>query len=307
MTTALNARHTLYRAPTRITDPGSGGTITVDRDGGVCPVVTAGSESRTLRQPTKEGIVGSVVLKTAGGALTLTVTGGYNADGDTSITLSDAGDFVRFMSIEYGGSYYWRVIASEGTNVAAEDFAADKITATNVNATTAIFTTANATSSTVTNANSTTSIATTLNATNSTITNANSTTAIATTMNATTATITNATLGRYQITQTAVNAAGSVIGNAANLSYGVNVVAGADNAKGVILPVAVANAVVEVFQTVNGQQLNVYPQVNSAIAGLGANTALNTGVANTAATAGTAQNVYYKFIATNTTQWYVSK
>lgn len=135
-----------------------------------------------------------------------------------------------------------------------------------------------------------------------TATNANATTAIVTT-----ATITNATLGRMQVTATAVNAAGSAIGNAANLSYGVNIVAGADNTTGVILPVAVANAVVEVLQTVNAKQLAIYPQVNSTIAGLSASAAFNTGVANTAATAGTTQNVYFKFVATNATQWYVSK
>jgi hypothetical protein len=129
----------------------------------------------------------------------------------------------------------------------------------------------------------------------------------ATVANATTASIANATLGRMQVTATAVNAAGSAIGNAANLSYGVNIVAGTDNTTGVILPVAVANAVVEVIQTVNAKQLAIYPQVNSVIAGLAANVALNTGVANTAATAGTTQNVYFRFIATNTTQWYVSK
>jgi hypothetical protein len=120
-------------------------------------------------------------------------------------------------------------------------------------------------------------------------------------------TVTNATLGMVQVTATAVNAAGSAIGNAANLSYGVNIVAGADNTTGVKLPVAVANATVEIFQTVNAKQLAVYPQVNSAIAGLGANTAFNTGVANTAAQAGTTQNVYFKFVATNATQWYASK
>jgi len=294
MATALNVRHTLYRAPTTITDPGSAGTITVDKDGGVCPVVTAGAEARTLRTPTKAGINGTVVLKTAGGALTLTVTGGYNGDGDTSITFGDAGDYVRFMSIEYGGSYYWRIVSQEGTNVAGETLSVDSLTATNANATTGIITTMNATNSTITNANSTTAIATTMNATNSTVTNANSTTA----------NNTNATFGRMQMTVTAVNAAGSAIGNATALSYGINLVGAADNATGVILPVAVANGIVDVISTVNGKSLLIYPQVNSAIAGLGANAALTQGPSNTGAAAG-AQLTTIRFIATNTTQWYV--
>lgn len=179
------------------------------------------------------------------------------------------------------------------------------LTATNANATTIVATTVNATSSTVTNANCTTSIATTANATSSTATNANCTTGIIGTMNATTGNVTNATLGRVQITQTAVNAAGTNIAGAANLSYGVNIVGAADNSAGVILPVAVANGVVDVISTVNAKSLLIYPQVNSAIAGLSANGALTLGPANTAAAAN-AQLNSVRLIATNTTQWYVA-
>jgi hypothetical protein len=128
-----------------------------------------------------------------------------------------------------------------------------------------------------------------------------------TTLGTTTLTATNANIGREQVATTTVNAAGSAIGNAGALSYGRNLVLLADNTVGVILPVAVANGTVEVIQSVNAKQLAVYPQVNSTIAGLAASVALNTGVANTAAQAGTAQNVYFKFVATNATQWYVSK
>jgi hypothetical protein len=290
-----------------VTDPGSGGTITVDRWGSVVPVVTAGAEARTLAQPTKAGLITTVVVDTYVGDLTLTVTGGYNADAATSITFGTAGDYVTFVSIKVGASYYWRVVSQEGTNVAGEDMTVDQLTATTANVTTLTGTTTNATNATITTANVTTLTGTTTNATNSTITTANVTSLTGTTTNATTANLTNATLGRVQITSTAVNAAGSVIGNAANLSYGVNIVSGADNTTGVILPVAVANGCVEIMQITNGKQLAVYPQVNSAIAGLAANAAFNTGAANTAATAGTSQNVYFKFVATNATQWYVDK
>jgi len=120
----------------------------------------------------------------------------------------------------------------------------------------------------------------------------------------TTATITNATLGRMQVTTTAVNAAGSAIGNAAALSYGRNVVGAADNTTAVILPVAVANAVVEVISTVNGKTLPIFPQPSSSIAGMGANAALVLGPANTGAAAQLQYNSV-KLVATNTTQWYV--
>lgn len=120
--------HTIYDAPRIIPDPGASNTITIDRQEGVCPVVTAAAEARTLRQPTKAGIVGTVVLDTDGGDLTLTVTGGYNADSDTTITFGDAGDYVRFVSIEVGSSYYWRVVSQEGTNVASESGTFDSLT-----------------------------------------------------------------------------------------------------------------------------------------------------------------------------------
>jgi hypothetical protein len=252
----------MFRAPFLINDPGSGGTITVDRWGAVCPVDTTGGGARTLAVPTKAGLSCMVVIDVLSGACTLTVTSGYNQADTTSITMGTAGDWVLFKSVKIGSNYRWRVVAQEGTNATVTDVTATTITAT----------TANATSSTITTAN-----------------------------------VTNANLGRVQVTSTAVNAAGGNIATAGALSYGMNIVAGTDNSTGVILPVAVANGCVEILQTVNGKQLAVYPQVNSSIAGLTANVAFNTGVANTAAQAGTTQNAYFKFVATNATQWYASK
>jgi len=93
----------------------------------------------------------------------------------------------------------------------------------------------------------------------------------------------------------AVNAAGSVIGNAAALSAGINVVGAADNTTAVILPVAAAGMVVIVCSTVATKTLPVFPQVNSAIGALGANAAgtLDTRLSGAAGI----------FVATNTTQW----
>lgn len=98
-------------------DPGAGGTIEVDRQLAVVPVETAGAEARTLAQPTKAGLLAAICLKTDGGDLTLTVTGGYNQAGATSIVFGDAGDFVLLYSVQAGASYYWRVLAYEGVNV----------------------------------------------------------------------------------------------------------------------------------------------------------------------------------------------
>ena len=106
----------LYRAfeptgPGRLADPGSAGTITVTMYWQICSVVTATAEARTLAQPDRPGIIATVALKTDGGTLTLTVTGGYSQDADTAMVFADAGDFVTFISVDIGGSYYWRVLA----------------------------------------------------------------------------------------------------------------------------------------------------------------------------------------------------
>jgi hypothetical protein len=283
---AHRALQDVLAAPFAIPDPATGNTITVDRDRCYVPLVSVGAaETRTLAAPTKAGPIVVLGMKTDAGDIVVTVTGTYDGS-STAITFDDVGDWVALVAINTTGTTFaWRVLAGAGTNVAG------------YNATTAVLTTMNATSATVTNINSTTSLPTTCNASNSTIVNCN----------ITTGTITTATVGKLSVTAAAVTAAGDAITNAANLSYGMNVVTASDNAKGVILPVATANGIVEILQTVNAKSLLVYRQVNSTIAGLAANAALSTGVCNTAATAGTTQNVHFKFIATNATQWYVSK
>lgn len=116
----------LYKAftnnigPGLLQDPGDAGTITVEMWGQICPVVTAAAETRTLAQPNRAGLQAAIVLDTDGGDLTLTVTGGYNEDGTTTITLDDAGDFVVVYSVKVGSSYYWRIAANEGTSVATK-------------------------------------------------------------------------------------------------------------------------------------------------------------------------------------------
>lgn len=111
-------------------DPGDAGSIEVTLWGQICSVATAGTETRTLDQPRFPGILAAVALETDGGDMTLTVTGGYNHDGNTSITFDDAGDFIVVYSIDVGGSFYWRVIGQEGTNVSTEEGVFDSLTAT---------------------------------------------------------------------------------------------------------------------------------------------------------------------------------
>jgi len=99
--------------PGRVPDPGSGGTIEFKLWGQVCSVNTTGGGTRTLAQPIRPGIVGTVELDVDGGDLTLTVTGGFNQPGHTTITMADAGDFVTFVSVKIGTSYVWREFGKE--------------------------------------------------------------------------------------------------------------------------------------------------------------------------------------------------
>jgi hypothetical protein len=122
----------LFRAfeangPGVLNDPGDAGSIEPTMWGQQCLITTAAAETRTLARPAKAGILCSVVLDTDVGDMTLTVTGGYNADADTSITFADAGDMVVFLSVKTGTTYQWTAIAQEGTNAAVETLDVDSL------------------------------------------------------------------------------------------------------------------------------------------------------------------------------------
>lgn len=95
-------------------DPGASGTITVDRSPCFCSLVSATAETRTLARPTREGALVTLSMKTDGGDITLTVTGGYNETGDTTFTFSDPGQFAMFVACYDGTDYYWRLVSHYG-------------------------------------------------------------------------------------------------------------------------------------------------------------------------------------------------
>jgi predicted RecA/RadA family phage recombinase len=92
---------------------------------------------------------------------------------------------------------------------------------------------------------------------------------------------------------TAVTAAGSVIGDAAQLSQGLNIVTGADGTKGVILPVAVPGMQV-IVKGVTAGVLKVWPKSGSTINALSASAAMSLASGAIPAT----------FVASSATQWY---
>ena len=98
----------------RIKDPGSSGTIEVQRNLGHVALVSAGVEARTLAAPTHANLRLCLFGKTVSGTITLTVTGGYNEDGTTIGRFTAAGQYVEFISVEDGSNYRWRVVGYEG-------------------------------------------------------------------------------------------------------------------------------------------------------------------------------------------------
>ena len=103
----------------------------------------------------------------------------------------------------------------------------------------------------------------------------------------------NATTPVGLIGVSAVTAAGSVIGDAAVLGLGLNVVTGADGTKGVILPVAKPGMTV-IVKGVTAGVLKVWPQTGGTINALSASAAISLASGATPAI----------FIASTATQWY---
>lgn len=102
--------------------------------------------------------------------------------------------------------------------------------------------------------------------------------------------------GKLRLKRSAVAAAGSAQGNAAALNTGFNVVSGADNTTGVVLPTPGACEICVVKNNTSGKNLPVYPGTNAAI---------DAGSANAAANQASLEIAIY--FADSATQWYKLK
>lgn len=100
-----------------IADPGSGGAIAVTRSGS-CALATSAPETRSLANPTAVHQTISLYLATDGGDCTVTVAAAFNAAGNTSITLNDAGDSITLIGVSTGAGLRWRMLAVDGCSLA---------------------------------------------------------------------------------------------------------------------------------------------------------------------------------------------
>ncbi len=97
-----------------IDDPGASGAIP-NYLTGICHLVSAAAESRSLAVPDCAGLELHLVMKTDGGDITLTVASAYDEAGGTSVVFSDPGQYITLRSYEVAsGTYAWRVHSHMG-------------------------------------------------------------------------------------------------------------------------------------------------------------------------------------------------
>lgn len=105
-----------------IVDPGNAGNIVVTRSPSYCGLTSTAAQTRTLKAPTRRNAIVTICLEVDGGDVTLTVTGGYNEAGDTTLIFTDAGQYVTFLSVATRSgttvTYAWRKIADFRDNQA---------------------------------------------------------------------------------------------------------------------------------------------------------------------------------------------
>lgn len=99
-----------------ITDPGNAGAIPVTASG-VCELVTAGAETRTLAAPSFLGQTLELCFKTDGGDCVITCATTVNQTGNNTITLNDAGDAVTMIAKRNGANLRWSVLANDGASL----------------------------------------------------------------------------------------------------------------------------------------------------------------------------------------------
>ena len=97
-----------------LTDPGTAAAIPVTRSASVA-ITSAGAETNTLAIPTFVGQTLSLYLDTdTSGARVVTSAQRINQAGNTVMTLTEVGDFIKLEAITIAGALRWQVVANDG-------------------------------------------------------------------------------------------------------------------------------------------------------------------------------------------------
>lgn len=98
-----------------IADPGVGGTIKVNKQGGCVELVIAAAleAARVLPNPTKPGLELTISVKTFTASASTTVTGALFDTGDkTTVTFDAITDFAMIRSARVNGALKWVKVAA---------------------------------------------------------------------------------------------------------------------------------------------------------------------------------------------------
>lgn len=114
----MSAHNTLQEeliADRTLIDPGTTGTIAIDRQGGILSL-SAAAGSRILQAPQSIGQEVTVSGNAVTGAITITQSGSaaINAAGNTTATIDANGEIVTFVAIAVAGTLRWRVKSFDG-------------------------------------------------------------------------------------------------------------------------------------------------------------------------------------------------
>jgi hypothetical protein len=97
-----------------IPDPGNAGALPTSKSGMIA-LVTAASETRTLADPVKEGLILVLAFKTDGGDCAVTVASDVTqTSGENVVTFTDVGECIGLMSIPVGSGFKWREMFNHG-------------------------------------------------------------------------------------------------------------------------------------------------------------------------------------------------
>ena len=102
----------------RLTDPGNAGAIPVTRlDLAVCPLTSAGAETRTLAAPLKLGQRLALVCDVYVGDIVVTASAAVNVANNNTLTFGAVSEFIELLAVVVGGVLVWQVVANDGVGL----------------------------------------------------------------------------------------------------------------------------------------------------------------------------------------------
>jgi len=100
----------------KITDPGNAGAISVGSSG-ICALVSAGAETRTIAAPLFLGQRITLIVDTSAGTIVVTASAGINQAGNNTMTMAQAADMIVLEAMQVAGALVWRAVTNDGVTL----------------------------------------------------------------------------------------------------------------------------------------------------------------------------------------------